>query len=854
MSESSLDQKAIAIATIALMLGVLFNLPLPASAQSSSSLAWSTTLGGTPFPGDGYIRDVRISDDGADIAALSDDAKVAFYSKDSSKPLWTYSLSAKGSSLDMSSDGKYLVASNDKDKVVLFQNNSSVPVWTFYAKEGVNSVSISSDGSIIAAASDDNTLYVFNNRSSKPIWSFSGTEDMYLVKVSPDGKSILVSSDDKNVYLFGSASNTYLWKKSVEATCYSAAFSPDLKTVAVGTWYSSSKLFVLDRASGYERWSKEIDYDPGTKMNGVTALSYSSDSQFLSVTGMFSHAYVFHLASKTMVMIYDTGSSNTIADNQLLSNGKYLALGTTEKDVRLIKRSTGELVYKYTTTAFVGALRCSGDMRYLIAGTDDNKLLFFKLSLPADKRMFDPSVDGYKIQNWGDAPYGNITQSEVSTALATDPDTPVRSDWFYWLEYMFLKNLTFGGHCYGMTDEAVQYYNGSISRPSGKSTTYGLTQDEAQSDIESAQAKAGLNAKFMLTYYAAKWKAIDATHERNALLGRLDDKDPVPLTLGYSNKDGSKTMIAYNYTYNSDGAVVLSVYDPDYPGVAKTLTLEVTAENRLGPKGGYDKGYDLLYINDWMDTTTVQMMNLAFQGAWVLRLEGPGDIRVYDSNSNPVTPDLYFTDGQRSLAMFRTYQVDKYRVEVVGTGAGPYTLYSDLQPTGSVTFQTLQAKGSVKSGKVKVYYVDMTNGHYSLKPEPTSGGGASSLGIVIGILAAMVVMAIIIVVILVLMKKKSKAPVPPGPYPAQVQQQAPYGQYQPQYTQWVQQFPQANQQPVGPVPEQYPGYYQGQVPPAQNNQELIAPSGPYTAPPAPDPMYGGQVQPPANPPRNDGNH
>jgi len=224
---------------------------------------------------------IAISADGQYIVASVDSyggRKVYLFDTNSSTPLWGYTIDGDvrtgiDSTVSISADGEYIVAGyfdsrgpgNSHDGCIFFfGKNSSTPLWNYTVEDVVTSVDISADGKYIVAGSYDNNIYFFDKDISTPLWSYATKYLVSSVAISTDGEYIVVGSYDANVYFFNRHSNVPLWSYATEGIVYSVAISADGEYILAGDY--TGKAYVFDR-----------EYDD-TPPRAVFNWSYTNDT------------------------------------------------------------------------------------------------------------------------------------------------------------------------------------------------------------------------------------------------------------------------------------------------------------------------------------------------------------------------------------------------------------------------------------------------------------------------------------------------------------------------------------------------------------------------------------------------
>lgn len=113
---------------------------------------------------------VSISNDGNYIAIGTDAGHIYFFSKNSNKPLWEFSVGGytpQIADMKFNSDGSLLTAGGATKKVYLFSKNSNKPLWEYQANTWVNKVDFN-DEYIVTGTGPREVQYQFDESSFGP--------------------------------------------------------------------------------------------------------------------------------------------------------------------------------------------------------------------------------------------------------------------------------------------------------------------------------------------------------------------------------------------------------------------------------------------------------------------------------------------------------------------------------------------------------------------------------------------------------------------------------------------------------------------------------------------------------------
>ena len=255
-------------------------------------------LGG---PGDTDFYSVAISGNGDYITTGPSFGSYVF-SHTSNVPLQTFTMGT-GQSYDLTFDGKFGACGNRQGEVWCYSKDSSTPLWNYSVGGIVHSVAIQSVTSatdlIVAAGSSNGYLYVFDETGGPPLWSYDAnavsgnTGGVVSVAMSDQGQYIAVGSYHNKLYLFNSA-GTKLWEKPVPVSISygggwmgtesrSVAISADGQYIVAG---GTDKLYLYNNA-GTLIWShngKETCVAISPNGNYIAACNYGNAVSLFSRT------------------------------------------------------------------------------------------------------------------------------------------------------------------------------------------------------------------------------------------------------------------------------------------------------------------------------------------------------------------------------------------------------------------------------------------------------------------------------------------------------------------------------------------------------------------------------------------
>ena len=201
---------------------------------------------------------------------------------------------------------------------------------------------------------------------------------------------------------------------------------------------------------------------------------------------------------------------------------------------------------------------------------------------------FDPAQNGYGFANYGtNGPDGTSTvtnmnpqsmQTLFGNSVCADPSASTCSltpEAKAWMDQV--NNSSGGGHCYGFSVSSLLFWKGTI-KPSdfGASSTPQLTFN----GNNALQSQIATNFAFQfLPWVKSQWLTGTPTQVLNSLKQALSPDNPETYTLVIFKKDGTggHAITPYGIEDNGNGLFHILVYDNNWPGVTRAVTVDTNA-------------------------------------------------------------------------------------------------------------------------------------------------------------------------------------------------------------------------------------------------------------------------------------
>jgi WD40 repeat protein len=158
---------------------------------------------------DSPVHKSAISDDGSLIAYSADnmDGKeiVFLFNKDGQK-LWSFASpqDSTARAITISGDGNYIAAGTSHGNIYLFSKNSNKPIWTF-SQTGrfmqFGDIKLNADGSLLAAGGTTKKVYLFSKESNKPLWEYQA--NTWVTKIDFNGEYVVAGTGPREYFMEG---------------------------------------------------------------------------------------------------------------------------------------------------------------------------------------------------------------------------------------------------------------------------------------------------------------------------------------------------------------------------------------------------------------------------------------------------------------------------------------------------------------------------------------------------------------------------------------------------------------------------------------------------------------------------
>jgi len=321
--------------------------------------------------------------------------------------------------------------------------------------------------------------------------------------------------------------------------------------------------------------------------------------------------------------------------------------------------------------------------------------------------------------------------------------------------YMSVKDAHDDGHCYGMSALAMNYFYEHLPTPS-EAIPYQLDYSQIDEDIEYYHNKQIIDlSTFSILYFWGKPNSpISNTNQWDIIKESIEGGNPI--IIGLQSASGSRHAVI-GYALNDDGDVL--IYDPTYPATEQDPIniIDITEGNsEVTISYEWDSG---TVWNSWVALSYEQAsivekyFDKVKNSLWFLA-NCPLELKVYDQNGTEIGESL--SDGETHMVVVTDPSNEEYKVELTGTGEGPYNLSIGRYYNGVMTYQN--STGTITLDEIIEEKLTVTGGQIELHDDqtPTDDGDDDQDMFIFAGFGALVVLVIVVSVGIMMKKKRMK--------------------------------------------------------------------------------------------------
>ena len=306
---------------------------------------------------EGMIRDLSFSSKDGDVAVASSDKSIYFISKEGNL-LWKYKTSGQVSNVFLTPE--YLSVSSE-DGVLYFFDRSGNLKWRCQTKGKCEDVASTYNGDYSVGGSDDSYAY-FIDKNGEILWKYKTGGWVRRVCISSNAETIACGSVDKNIYSFDKEGKR-LWRYRTDSWLNSIITTSDGKYIVSGS--NDGNIYFL-RNDGTLLWKFNT-------ASPVLRLVCSENAEYVAA-GTENTAYFLNRDGKILWQ-HSIGNFD-IMGLRMSKDGSVIGIGSGKNEVELISKNR-ETLWRYKTDSWVTSLDVSIYGRYVAAGLENGKILFF---------------------------------------------------------------------------------------------------------------------------------------------------------------------------------------------------------------------------------------------------------------------------------------------------------------------------------------------------------------------------------------------------------------------------------------------------------------------------------------------
>ena len=305
----------------------------------------------------GIVRDLSFSSINGDVAVASFDKNIYFISKEG-KLLWKYPTA--GHVKDVFLTPKYLSVSSEDGILYFFERGGNLK-WKYQTSGRCRDVASTYNGDYTIGGSDDSHVYFIDGKG-KLLWKYKTGGWVGRVCISSNAETIACGSVDKNIYCFDKNGGVK-WKYKTSSWINSIITTNDGKYVISGS--NDGNIYFFS-SNGELLWV----FDAGSP---IVRIVCSANAEYIAAGTENS---VYFLNKKGGNLWHHSIGNFDIMGLRMSWDGSIMGIGSGKNEVELISKNK-ETLWKYKTDSWVTSLDVSIYGRYVAAGLENGKILFF---------------------------------------------------------------------------------------------------------------------------------------------------------------------------------------------------------------------------------------------------------------------------------------------------------------------------------------------------------------------------------------------------------------------------------------------------------------------------------------------
>ncbi|MFX1562654.1 MAG: hypothetical protein ACFFDP_05045, partial [Promethearchaeota archaeon] len=385
---------------------------------------------------------------------------------------------------------------------------------------------------------------------------------------------------------------------------------------------------------------------------------------------------------------------------------------------------TPDNIWEVTLTLQYVSRLVDGTYYFRVRAQDNDGLysLWSNIESVEIARIFDSSRDGFNYVNPGEQP--DCPHWDFGDFLAVF----YSQGWGELSWYLASIAVQFGdqlhnGHCYGMSVTCLDWYLNPDHIPDAFAYASSVPFEDSWSEIEAAQTSQYFDdaTYFRCFFLQLDFGIIPILSELDFIEMQISAGIPIILILyspgDLNNPDVFHAVVAYRFERNGNQRTIY-VYDPNKP-FDTTANIELTVTGTAVQMSYFSAGRAFKRLCR-ADMPILPAMLTDFIGHFFFFIAHcPVELHVYDAEGNHVGanttgiefqfPALYYANDTTQLIMIPNASSSLYKVELIGTGLGSFTLFFIEMNNDSQVYYA-EANGTITENEKITYNLDTSVG------------------------------------------------------------------------------------------------------------------------------------------------